>query len=611
MNRFPRIRRRPDHFASVHQRARVRAAERLDGPLGLTESAWLDGHLAECAACTSAAAAYEADRLALRQLRSEMPEPPRDLWARTAAAIEREASTRHGGQRERQRAAGRRIPLGALSGVAVVALVVGASLVSQSLFVPQADSLSTGGTEDAAGGAAALGTDGSDETGSITRVQPTPFAVGAGEVQWVRSNQDGTLAYTTADVDEVCPLEAKDGCATLSESAARRLRLDAEPETIIASPDDGTAIMVSRNDAGEQELVVIDLDEEADPTAPPASTPAPTATAAPTAGPTGSPEPATSSPGSPAPSQEPTPEPTGGDTTIPSDDPSSAAPSDSPDATPSGAPTLSPAPSVAASLATDVTVVGHSASFSSDGAWFAFTAQPADGSGGPNVYVWEVGSAEAVQLTVDDRSVFASWADGEVLVSRPVGRDRGRPTAAVNVLIDPVSGSETPAAAAWRPTLDPTRTRAVSWAGAIVQDESGTWRPEVGRLVLGPWSLREGGAEADQTVLFDGDTIGDFDVRWDETGEWVAVWIADDTDPSVGSLDLYRVDPETGALDQPSGAPVDARALAGFSIGDGRLAWATPPGQEGEGSRVQIVAWNADGVGTIETEPGEDVVVIR
>ena len=48
-------------------------------------------------------AAYEADRLALRGLRDRAPEPPRDLWARTAAAIERESAS------HRARRVGRRI----------------------------------------------------------------------------------------------------------------------------------------------------------------------------------------------------------------------------------------------------------------------------------------------------------------------------------------------------------------------------------------------------------------------------------------------------------------------------------------------------------------------
>ena len=52
-------------------------------------------------------------------------------------------------------------------------------------------------------------------------------------------------------------------------------------------------------------------------------------------------------------------------------------------------------------------------------------------------------------------------------------------------------------------------------------------------------------------------------------------------------------------------------ALPGFSIANGRLAWATPPGQGGEGSRVQIVAWTDDAVGAVESGPVENVVVIH
>jgi hypothetical protein len=89
------------------------------------------------------------------------------------------------------------------------------------------------------------------------------------------------------------------------------------------------------------------------------------------------------------------------------------------------------------------------------------------------------------------------------------------------------------------------------------------------------------------------------------------VWVEDRADPSFGRLSLYFVNPETGELVQPESAPRDEPALPGFSIGDGRLAWATPAGQGGEGSRVLIVAWTEDGVGTIETAPGERAVVVR
>ena len=79
----------------------------------------------------------------------------------------------------------------------------------------------------------------------------------------------------------------------------------------------------------------------------------------------------------------------------------------------------------------------------------------------------------------------------------------------------------------------------------------------------------------------------------------------------MGRLTLLRLDREAGRLLRPDGAPTDVPALPGFSIGEGRLAWVTPHGQDGEGSRVQVVAWSGDGVGAIESVPGEDVVVVR
>ena len=45
MSRFPHLRRRQDRWSDEHAHARTRLAERLDGPLGHTESTWLDEHL--------------------------------------------------------------------------------------------------------------------------------------------------------------------------------------------------------------------------------------------------------------------------------------------------------------------------------------------------------------------------------------------------------------------------------------------------------------------------------------------------------------------------------------------------------------------------------------
>jgi hypothetical protein len=67
-----------------------------------------------------------------------------------------------------------------------------------------------------------------------------------------------------------------------------------------------------------------------------------------------------------------------------------------------------------------------------------------------------------------------------------------------------------------------------------------------------------------------------------------------------------------GELGRPHGAPRDTRALPGFSIGADRLAWATPPGQDGEGSRIQVLAWSGANAGKIDSQPvsGDSAVVV-
>ena len=83
--------RHADDWASPHERARTRAAQRLDWPLDPAEAVWLDAHLADCRSCRRRADEYLENRDRLRTLRDNAPPPPRDLWARTAAAIELES----------------------------------------------------------------------------------------------------------------------------------------------------------------------------------------------------------------------------------------------------------------------------------------------------------------------------------------------------------------------------------------------------------------------------------------------------------------------------------------------------------------------------------------
>jgi hypothetical protein len=267
-----------------------------------------------------------------------------------------------------------------------------------------------------------------------------------------------------------------------------------------------------------------------------------------------------------------------------------------------------------------VKVVGQSAAYSPDGAWFAFTARPSDGSAGPDIYVWHVGDPQALPLTKDHASVFGSWIGTRLLGSRPTTTPT---TAAPDVsaqsfILDPATGEESRIEAhVWRPVESSDGRWAVFWDGTVRLAPDGlTALPATGSLVLRAFTSR-GSMPTDGVPLPDGvgvitdAPVTDYDVRWDETSSWLAIWLADATDPSIGRLSLVRLDPESGRIERPRGAPQNVTALPGFSIANGRLAWATPPGQGGEGSRVQIVAWTDHTVGAVESGPVEDVVVVH
>nr|MBA2755836.1 hypothetical protein [Chloroflexota bacterium] len=198
MNRRPRVARRPDHWSTPHARARVRAAERLTRPLRAEEAAWLTAHLDGCEACSSIAAAYERDRLALQALRDVHPEPPRDLWARTAAAIERESAARFGSDGSPRRS-GWRLPIGVLSAFAVIAAVVGLSAVSSGLLGGPSRVALAPVASDAGGSAQSA----APTTAEAMTPDATPLTVRPGDVEWLDTS-GGQLAYNNASISEVC-----------------------------------------------------------------------------------------------------------------------------------------------------------------------------------------------------------------------------------------------------------------------------------------------------------------------------------------------------------------------------------------------------------------------
>jgi len=150
-----------------------------------------------------------------------------------------------------------------------------------------------------------------------------------------------------------------------------------------------------------------------------------------------------------------------------------------------------------------VTVVGETPAYSADGTMLAFSAMPADGSHGPDIYLWHVGAATASAVTHDHGSIFASWAGAAIVGSRggAVDESAGAEAGAakpVSFLLDPATlKTHDLAHAAWRPIVDPTARFVIYWDGSLAPGTDGlTWRENRGGLYLAPRQRFAPGAAA-------------------------------------------------------------------------------------------------------------------
>lgn len=602
-----------------HGRALDLAALRVDEPLPPDDAAWLETHLAGCVACAAAADAYDEQGSLFGPLRAATPEPPRDLWARTAAAIEadgapgRLGTTRIG---RRWRPGGpARVPVVPLAGVLVVAIVVGAGLLNGVNLSPAHEGTSEGGDS----------------------AQPTPIPLTAGTVQVLSRRTDGALELSTRHINEVCPVGAA-SCGTTAVSDSTRLSTlgDLGSFDAVISPNQDHIVVMQRG-APANGVFVVPVREVVQP--PPSAvavtptpvvvSPSPSATVAP-----GTPSPATPTPTAPTP-PSPLPTATATATAITASSaspdtsatPSTAAPT--PDlASPSASVEVTPQPDGTIEIAHDVILVGSVSGYSADGTGFAFTARPSAGSTGPDVYLWQASDSDARPVTSDHASVFSGWLGDRLLVSRVAD---GAP---VTTLLDPETGEEraVDASSMWRPAVAADQRTAVWWAGTVAPAGDGfTWQPASGRLVLGAWpgltpdpqasaappespagtgpsaGARQEAARQEQ-VLASG-TIRDWQVRWDETGTAVALWITDGEAGAPGRLSLYAVDPATGAVNLAKPMLENAPAFDGFSLRDGRLAWSAPA-ESGEAT-VEVLAWSGDTVGQLRLPTESEVTVLH
>ena len=206
---------RPDHHLAFHQAL----AARLDQPLDPRAEASLQAHLATCGPCRSVAQAYDAQRKALRDLRQ--PEPPRDLWARTATALDHEVGRRSG--------APRLVALGSLASLGLVLAVVL--------------------------GATGLGPFNVTRPGSAT-----PFPVTPQPVAYLTTDGNQITIYQT-QVSAVCPTSAPD-CTDPGPSArpVAHVALDAalSPRDLALAADGNLAI-TARDSQGRANYSVVTL----------------------------------------------------------------------------------------------------------------------------------------------------------------------------------------------------------------------------------------------------------------------------------------------------------------------------------------------------------------
>jgi hypothetical protein len=601
------FRRRHHDDESAHDRARALTAIEMLEPLDELQTVWLTGHLEGCAECRTDREAYLADRSLLRGLREQAPEPPRDLRARTMAALDREALARS----RRGRAAGRTVggltprrrpsmPFGAAAGALIVVVVVGATVLPQMI---QSIAPNKPGDSAIAFGSA--------------EGQPTPFQVPAtavNDVGWIQPGRDGGWDLVLADVTSLCP-RTRPSCQPLGEDQpSRRIDLGSKPHGVTISPTETQLVVETRAQGSTPgRIFVVSLPPE-----PPTPSVVPTAeaTSSPASGP-----PVTAGPATPNPTEVAI-------TPLPSTD----------------------VPRGAVEIATGVTVVGETL-YSSNGDWLAFSARPSDGSHGPDLYLWHVGEPTAIAVTDDHATYFSTWFEDRILASHvdvaapgasPAASPSADPTASpaiegrpTSFLLDPATHARTPIAQpdVWLPVVDPSGTFVAYWSGTLRRN-AGTeeWQPATGALVLAAWSdgttpqpsaSPEASANADATraplplgpageptELVHG-PVAAFRTNFDPTGSRLAVWVGDTIDGDVGRLNLVVLDPKTHGID-PAFTPLPGvPALRRFSIEKGRLAWVSPSGQDGQDSAVQVLGWAGNEFGEMRAIPAKQMYLVR
>ena len=641
-----------------HAKFRDLLAARLDRPLTRAELRALNAHIKKCLGCEQVDADYRAQRFLLRGLPPRMP--PRDLWARTSASLDREVARAY-----RARKWGRRLARGRRSAQPSTALMTAVAVigVSAAIFVLQLAPVVT----------------------PVANVpsQPTPLAVQPQSLAMLGLGPGDISLYST-EVSQVCPASAPDCVGTGTEKLVRssvHLPSSMRSGNVALSPT-GKQLAVVGHLPGQDMIAVVMMPSDSSgaasqvaahtnhPGQNPDQTDAPDATTA------------------PAKSHQP-------------DQPGQLA--QATDAVPdaSGPPPSAVAGLTVLAILENVQSAGAPPAWSLNGETLAFSAMPEDASTGPDVYIWSPGDDKAQAITTDHASYFASWSGNRIVVSRVNSSGHVR-----NSVIDPRTLEERAvnAPGLWLPNVNDQKNEAIGWFGQL--DSTGVLvTPRQGELYVMDWAnvdpfgsvvgnqpttppptptpaaTAQGDATAtpattpapsasnaprtdvspaptssstgnspaatalaqssptakptpspsptptpdtsadqgnDLSVPLialepDRDPVAapvlDWQVHWSSDGLVVGVWIADSAGSTWGRLAVLSVDPVTEEVSTDS--PLLAMTLAkrGFSMGLDRVAWIAPSDNDVDGE-LRIRTWGSDGVGGLRliAPDQEDVV---
>jgi hypothetical protein len=570
----------------IHERARMLAAESVDSPLAPADAKWLASHLKSCPDC----AAVAEEHLAIRHELASMPvpEPPRDLWARTSAALDA-AEKKAGSPSASRSGAARASRQPVLSTSIAMAFVLVVAVASILVYRPAG---SPSGSRNPSN--IAFGSPGRSGQSSVPQ---GPLAVIQGKSIWIASTAG---VYEIKGGTSTCT--ASDGSCTTANvtQTLGTIRSNSAVSAAIA-PDASRAAVWTRG-----KIAVLPLAASSVPVSLDQLTPRPTTAATPAA--------------------TQTPPPT--DTPAPIESPSSEGTAEAtPVVTPAATPTASPAPMTEPiAILSGYEIVGPDPEFSPDGTMLAFSARPVDHGTGPDVFVWRVGQDLAEPVTFRHDDLFAGWFGGRILISEFTVASEAQTATYTSYVFYPGTG------AAFQidldmlmPVVDPTGRFLVYWSGTVRFDSaSGLWKPASGDLYFDSWSnisltpaslgpvvgptespnptpseAAPGetptptpvpdalATDGQSTVAVDGTarqllpvssgsgSVRDWSVRWDGSGQHVAIWAADAVDASIGRLSLFSIDSVSGLIDVDHPLLAVDRVMAGVAFYDGHLMYAS------------------------------------